>query len=807
MMDELLTPSPAKKRKSITSAGATPAKQVKSKKLQGSDVGNQGTQSKKSSATRDSSTSVAISAKPKPTQFKARPTQENAVAGPSTPRKPTAASQAPTRLSARVSRPTFKKAAVQRRRYTDSESDSDSDKTPPPSILPRYYAAKKRKLADAKGPTHKGKGTSTKHSVYLGAIELSSGSEGDTRPQPPRKRAKSRHDFSKATGVIDLCSDEEPTSSPTKTKVVIESDVIVILSSSDEAEPVKSTTQPRFSPVLPATDQFPPPISTTQQTTVRATTPPVSPPTASPEVSPEPNRTVDTQELDPAMDEIESLPRQPESAIPFVSPFTSATVERSPRQIKYADHLPTPALHTSIFFSKAAKSLELFARRKSSKKVVISQPTSSTPLPSRSPEEAHRVSSSTLSDNDRDQDSGEDSREETGMTISDSMDTDEVSISSGPATVPDELSEVQVQSQPERHDTMQIEVTHSLELEQSDVSQAEETKMPQLQNPVPISSGPVQSESPAKVSSDARQQNKEAPHGQTIEPDGLVQKAVLSSRKLVELLLSERASKAFASPVSPNLPVAQLVAPVVTVHPSNPVASSSVVSETEVVDAAQAPDVQVNKSDAPDALEPNAISLGVNPAKSDDSLAVGPGSNAEELNLNVEPTAFEPSSAAATTGVGATFELGMPTASGEPLISSSLFLPMQELPQVAGDHMSVDVAAPPLDNSTAELIDGPLQGGTPQQLFSGTHLDTLEPRTTPPIPRGSTVSSTTTEESPAPDTPPQKTIGPNHIRAFDITMLDLSEMSLPLLLESSKDVDDDAISVSGLELSYPEEVF
>ncbi|KAJ3514192.1 hypothetical protein NLJ89_g2515 [Agrocybe chaxingu] len=777
MMDELLTPSPTKRR----------------------------TQLKKSSAARDSSTSAAISTKPKPTLFKARPTQENSVAGPSTPRKPAAAPQAPTRLSARVSRPTFKKAAVQRRHHTGSDSDSDSDKTPPPSILPRYYAAKKRKLADAKAPTHRGmyspfyhyslshvssgKETSTKRS---GAIELSSSSEEDARSQPPRKRAKSKHDFSKATGVIDLCSEEEPIPSPTKTKTAFDSDVIVILSSSDEAEPTKPTSQPRSSPVLPAADQLSPPASTAQQPTVCAT---ALPPSASPVVSPEPNRPVSIQDLYHATDEIESVPEEFEFATAFISSFAPAAAERPPRQIKYTDQLPTPALHTSIFFSKAAKSLELSARRKLSKKMITSRPSCNTPSTSHLPEEVHRVSSSTLPDHDYDRDARKDSREETSATISDGMDIGQIPVSLGPVTVPEELPEAQVQSQPERHDTLRVEVANTLELEQTEgVFQAEETiEMPKRQDPVPISSERVQLESSARVDPDARQQNKEASQGRATEPDSLTQKAALSSRKLVDLLLSKRASKAF---VPPSQFVARRIGPVATGSPSNPVVSSSVVSEIGVTGAGQVPDIRVNKPDSPVSLEPDATaaaSLVVDLVESKDVLAVD---------------SFEPSSVALTTGVDATFELGMPTASGEAVFSGNSSLPVQEAPQVAEDQMSVDVAAPPLDNFTAKLIDKPQQAETPQHLFPDTHLDTQEPRDIPSTPRGSTVGSATTEESPAPDTPPQKTTTSNHIRAFDISILDLSEMSLPLLLESSKpDDDDDAISLSGLELSYPEEVF
>ncbi|KAF8908993.1 hypothetical protein CPB84DRAFT_1843331 [Gymnopilus junonius] len=153
------------------------------------------------------SSNVVDTASTSATSKSKRAPQKNAEAGPSTQKSHSTAS--PTRISSRVPKPTMKKVASEaqtakrKSRIFVEEPDSDSDGLPL-HILPSAA----RKQASSTFPS-KPEATPKRKVVHLGAIELSSGSEDNSRARPPRKRVKSSSKPSAQSEVIDLCSDDD----------------------------------------------------------------------------------------------------------------------------------------------------------------------------------------------------------------------------------------------------------------------------------------------------------------------------------------------------------------------------------------------------------------------------------------------------------------------------------------------------------------------------------------------------------------------------------------------------------------------
>ncbi|KAF8158261.1 hypothetical protein B0H34DRAFT_708066 [Crassisporium funariophilum] len=246
----------------------------------------------------------------------------------------------PTKTSSRVSRPSAKIKYSHPRVSPDTNSDN-SDGTPPLSIRPTIPASSKKRKKFAK-PRH-------------GTIELFSDSDTIHSFKPPVKRRKLIQKRLLTNEIIDLCSDEDQAPPAQMLRQPsVETEVVVILTTDDEEQHVVTYQAKR---VQCSSSRSPEPDQEPSRSPSLAFISPVSNPRTNLTPESEVNEEIQytpgylqaiynkalnrsTYELDDSLDDN------------YTSPFFGIRSSQKPRIITYADDLPTPALHTPLFFSR-----------------------------------------------------------------------------------------------------------------------------------------------------------------------------------------------------------------------------------------------------------------------------------------------------------------------------------------------------------------------------------------------------------------------------------------------------------------------
>ncbi|KAF4617177.1 hypothetical protein D9613_005889 [Agrocybe pediades] len=223
--------SPSARKRKRTSSSGSPVQSVK--------------RPKKSKTTTNATPSASGHSNfTKSSQRLNAPTSQNA-GTPSSQHANRLSSSTPTRVSERVPKPTLKKFAsasqVERTSpvkktnvFTDpvpSDSEFDTDGSLPFAVLGPKRKRKKSPFRGAEASTPK------KKLVYLGAIELSSGSEGEITPRRTKVTKKLPARPATQPDVIDLCSSdgkERPTKPATPHQSTRSTEIIEIASTDDE---------------------------------------------------------------------------------------------------------------------------------------------------------------------------------------------------------------------------------------------------------------------------------------------------------------------------------------------------------------------------------------------------------------------------------------------------------------------------------------------------------------------------------------------------------------------------------------------
>ncbi|PPQ77489.1 hypothetical protein CVT25_011358 [Psilocybe cyanescens] len=298
-----------------------------------------------------------------------RPTQRNAEAGPSTQRMPAVSnSVTSTRTSTRISKPTMRKMASMATKKmpisTKDDTDSDSDRTPPPGII---ISPKKRILPPKQVGVAKSRPTLKPKVVHLGAFEISSSSENDTQL---RKKSKISKTSAASLEIINLCSDQDiPLKAPLKKPGYPRNDDVVVIESSDDES--GQTCALANTPI--PTSANPSHITLSYAFETGATE--VSAPTMGvmePHIVEQPSsaNTIETMDLTPNLASGEHI-KSSETAVDALQtsfreamlesrPFSrnrsrefSGSVSIRPRAIVYGDTVTTPNFHhTPVYFSR-----------------------------------------------------------------------------------------------------------------------------------------------------------------------------------------------------------------------------------------------------------------------------------------------------------------------------------------------------------------------------------------------------------------------------------------------------------------------
>ena len=205
-------------------------------------------------------------------------------------------------------------------------------------------------------------------------IELTSSDDG-SRPQPPQKRVKHTHKKPFSSEVIDLCSESEDVITSPRHKCARDEGSVVVLSTDEEAdlEPTALShsrkTDTRESPTLPPLRDISPPIEI--ESVLQASPPPLAhnSPVLKPKasVSEEDGLTdennIHAEKFNLARGSLqvlynEALARctreaQREKVTDQPSPFSSLKCVPPARTIRYATQTQqSPRLHTPLFFSR-----------------------------------------------------------------------------------------------------------------------------------------------------------------------------------------------------------------------------------------------------------------------------------------------------------------------------------------------------------------------------------------------------------------------------------------------------------------------
>ncbi|KAF8798831.1 hypothetical protein BYT27DRAFT_7246316 [Phlegmacium glaucopus] len=401
MIDELQSPSSSKKRKSA----ATDPLPGQRRRL-----------AKKPKTTGDIAGTCALSQSPSKSSINNSPvtsssrtiriqSSKNAKAGPCTKSNITSQSRDPTtpiRVSSRVSRPTSKKKALLSERKSPSP---ESDGFPPRSIITPIPPSSLKRKKPTNGPKKRLAEDNTPSKSKCRRLEIESSfiysllnvvssgldpnpieltSSDDASRARPQKRVKQTRKKPLSPEVIDLCSESEDVTSPRRTLTRDEAPVLVLSTDNEDLEfPSFSClavreTDSKERPALPSLGDISPPIG--DESVFRASpsprthnipVPKPKAPVAEDGVTDGNNRVA--EKVDFPRGSLQALynealarcARQPQHAIDIAdqpSPFSSLKCIPPAHTIHDSTPSQSPTLHTPLFFDRII--LRLRARLK-----------------------------------------------------------------------------------------------------------------------------------------------------------------------------------------------------------------------------------------------------------------------------------------------------------------------------------------------------------------------------------------------------------------------------------------------------------